>query len=127
MTGFARSLSATSAASAFAWDASVVARSSSKYLPCLTSSTPAYPSECSASAIVRPCGSKTDGFKVTNTRARMLLLDDHRRVSEPITWRARPSGRAAELKLGAADLCGLRTQRRRKYPVENLVDVLELL
>src|SRR5437660_12130364 len=71
MTGFASTLSATSAASARACAASVVARSSSKYLPCRTSATPPYPSECRASAMVLPCGSKTDGFSVTKTRARM--------------------------------------------------------
>src|SRR5881628_59675 len=73
MTGFASTLSATSAASAFAAPDSVAARSSSKYLPCLTSATPAYPRECRASAITLPCGSKTDGFSVTKTRARMRL------------------------------------------------------
>src|SRR4029077_16507115 len=73
MTGFASTLSATSAASAFAAAVSVRASSSSKYLPCLTSATPSYPSECRASAITLPCGSKTDGLSVTKTRARMRL------------------------------------------------------
>src|SRR5436190_373184 len=73
MTGFASTLSATSAASAFAAPVSVAARSSSKYLPCLTSATPSYPSECRASAITLPWGSKTDGLSVTKTRARMRL------------------------------------------------------
>src|SRR5947208_13504864 len=77
MTGFASTVSATSAASGFAAPVSVAARSSSKYLPCLTSATPSYPSECSASAITLPCGSKTDGLSVTKTRARMRL-DPHR-------------------------------------------------
>src|SRR6476620_946381 len=73
MTGFARTLSATSAASAFAAAVSVAARSSSKYLPCLTSATPSYPSECRASASSLPWGWKTDGLSVTKTRARRLL------------------------------------------------------
>src|SRR5688572_7590834 len=43
--------------------------SSSKYLPWRTSVTPLWPIECSASTMVRPCGSNTDGFSVTKTLA----------------------------------------------------------
>src|SRR6187551_1275010 len=71
MTGFASTLSATSEASARALSAESVSSSSSKYFPCLTSATFPKPIECSDSAIVRPCGSNTDGFKVTKTLALM--------------------------------------------------------
>src|SRR6185295_19808516 len=84
MTGLASTLSATSAASARACDASVVARSSSKYFPWRTSPTPPYPRECRASAIVLPCGSNTDGFSVTKTRARMRLDSRSDRPEHPV-------------------------------------------
>src|SRR5215813_2438717 len=73
MTGFARTLSATSAASFCAWSADAASSSSSKNFPCRTSPTPLYPIECSASAMVLPCGSNTDFFRVTKTRAFIML------------------------------------------------------
>src|SRR5687768_6260400 len=69
MTGLARTFSATSDTIARASSGVPAFTSSSKYLPCRTSPTPPYPSECRASTIVRPCGSNTDGLRVTKTLA----------------------------------------------------------
>src|SRR5688500_8870432 len=69
MTGLASSLSATSDTIARAASAEAASTSSSKYFPWRTSLTPLWPIECSASTMVRPCGSNTDGFSVTNTLA----------------------------------------------------------
>src|SRR5438445_708720 len=74
MTVFARSFSHMSSTRFFASAGSFASRSSSMTFPRRTSFTSLKPSEPSARPTASPCGSSTDFFSVTTTRAFMRVL-----------------------------------------------------
>src|SRR4051794_1856448 len=66
--------------------------------------------------MVRPCGSKTEGFKVTNTRARIWLVPSTRQLTHLFRRGAHRSGWRLRRQVRCAEDAG-----------ENVVDVAKLL
>ena len=120
MTGFASSLSATSAASALACAASVVARSSSKYLPCRTS--------CDA-AVAERVQRVGDGPPLRIEHRWLQRHEDSRAHALP-SWRAAITLSAREAcnePSGPAASGSSASRRRHEHAIEDVVDVPELL
>src|SRR5947208_53112 len=68
--------------------------------------------------MVLPCGSNTDGFSVTKTRARMQI---------PLRRSTQSSLRAQRRAGLLRGLCGFCGQCRAKDAIEDVIDVLQLL